>query len=45
MIGLSEGQRARIGQLWKEKEAMDPGMLNRGASFVKIMEYVAEGGK
>jgi len=41
MIGLSEGQRARIGQLWKEKEKIDPDMPNRGASFVKILEYVA----
>jgi hypothetical protein len=39
---LNEQQRARIGQLWKEKEKIDPDMTNRGASFVKIMEYVAE---
>jgi hypothetical protein len=42
---LSEPQRARIGQLWKEKEKIDPDMPNRGMSFVKIMRYVAEGGK
>jgi hypothetical protein len=42
MIGLSEGRRARIGQLWKEKERIDPDMPNRGASFVKILGYVAE---
>ena len=30
---------------WKEKEEIDPDMPNRGASFVKIMEYVAEGGE
>ena len=45
MAGLSESQRARIGQLWKEKERVDPGMANRGASFVKILEYVAESEK
>jgi hypothetical protein len=42
ITGLSEGQRARIGQLWKEKERIDPDMPNRGESFVKILEYVAE---
>jgi hypothetical protein len=42
MAGLSERQRARIGQLWKEKERIEPDMPNRGASFVKILEYVAE---
>lgn len=45
IAGLSEGQRARIGQLWQEKEKIDPDMPNRGASFVKIMEYVAEDAK
>jgi len=42
MAGLSDNQRARIGQLWKEKERIDPDMPNRGASFVKILAYVAE---
>ncbi|KKL51250.1 hypothetical protein LCGC14_2297350 [marine sediment metagenome] len=42
MAGLSAEQRGRIGQLWKEKEKIDPDMSNRGASFVKILEYVAE---
>jgi hypothetical protein len=42
LAGLSERQRARIGQLWQEKERIDPDMPNRGASFVRIMEYVAE---
>ena len=41
MAGLSPDQRARIGQLWKEKQRIDPAMRNRGASFVKILEYVA----
>ena len=41
MAGLSEAQRARIGQLWKEKQRIDPDMPNRGKSFVKLLEYVA----
>ena len=43
MAQLSEEQRGRIGQLWREKERIDADMPNRGFSFVKIMEYVAEG--
>ncbi|MHC4177730.1 MAG: 3-keto-disaccharide hydrolase [Planctomycetota bacterium] len=39
---LNEEQRIRIGQLWKEKQEIDPDMPNRGASFVKILQYVAE---
>ena len=42
MTGLSQAQRARIGRLWKEKQRIDPGMPNRGKSFVRIMEYVTE---
>lgn len=42
MAGLSEAQRARIGHLWQETEQIAPNMPNRGASFVKIMEYAAE---
>ena len=41
IAGLSGAQRARIGQLWKEKQRLDPNMPNRGKSFVRIMEYVA----
>jgi hypothetical protein len=41
IAGLSAGQRAKIGQLWKEKQRLDPNIENRGASFVKILEYVA----
>lgn len=40
--GMSARQRGRVGQLWKEKQAVDPLMQNRGASFVRIMEHVAE---
>nr|MBC8868960.1 DUF1080 domain-containing protein [Planctomycetota bacterium] len=43
MEELTEEQRGRIGRLWKEKEKTDPDMPNRGFSFVKILEYVAEG--
>jgi len=42
---LSNEQRAKLGQLWQEKQRIDPEMPNRGASFVKIMEYVAETGR
>ena len=41
MAGLSTPQRYRVGELWKEKVKLDPGMANRGRSFVKILEYVA----
>jgi hypothetical protein len=43
MEGLSPKQKGRIGQLWKAKEKIDPNMPNRGASFVRILEYVADG--
>ncbi len=39
---FSEEQRTRIGQLWNEKQKIDPDMPNQGASFVKILQYVAE---
>ena len=42
---LKPQQRGRIGQLWKEKQRIDPDMPNRGISFVKIMEFVAAGEK
>ncbi|MCK5407747.1 MAG: sulfatase-like hydrolase/transferase, partial [Candidatus Krumholzibacteria bacterium] len=42
---MTGDQRARLGLLWKEKERIDPDMPNRGASFVKILEYVAGGAK
>jgi hypothetical protein len=38
---LSPQQSARVNQLWKEKQAIDPDMPNRGFSFVKILAYVA----
>ncbi len=42
MAGLKPEQRARVGQLWKEKRRLDPDMPNPGASFVKILTHVAE---
>ena len=42
LAGMSDRQKGLVGQMWKQKEAVDPGMPNRGASFVKIMEHVAE---
>ena len=41
-LKLSPDQSARINQLWKEKQATDPNMPNRGSSFVKILAYVAD---
>ncbi len=45
MSKMSSQQKARVGQLWGEKTRADPKMSNRGASFVKIMEHVAENEK
>jgi hypothetical protein len=42
---LSPEQSARVNQLWKEKQASDPNMPNRGFSFAKILAYVAGGEK
>jgi arylsulfatase A len=43
MAGLKPEQRARVGQLWKEKRRLDPDMPNPGASFVRILSHVAGG--
>jgi hypothetical protein len=43
MEALSDQQRGRISQIWKEKQRIDPDMPNRGFSFVKILVYVARG--
>ena len=45
MAKLNPEQRARIGQLWAEKQRLNPNMPNRGISFVKIMDFVAAGEK
>ena len=42
MAGLKPEQRARVGQLWKEKRRLDSDMPNPGASFVKILTHIAE---
>lgn len=34
-------KRSRVGKLWREKERLHPNMKNRGASFVRILEFVA----
>jgi len=39
---LSPEKSARVNQLWKEKQAIDPDIPNRGFSFVKILAYVAD---
>ena len=41
MAGLKPEQQARVGQLWKEKRRLDPDMPNRGASFIRILNYIA----
>ena len=38
---LKPEQRARVGQLWKEKRRLDPNLPNPGASFIKILTHVA----
>ena len=38
---MSGRQRGLVGQMWNQKQAVDPGMSNRRSSFVKIMEHVA----
>ena len=45
LAGLSGAQKARIAQLWADKRRVHPKMPNRGKSFVKILEYVAENEK
>ena len=42
MGGMSDRQRSLVSHMWKQQQAVNPGMPNRGASFVKIMEHVAE---
>ena len=41
MARLSAAQKQQIKRLWDEKQRNDPNMKNRGASFVQIMEHVA----
>jgi hypothetical protein len=39
---MTDEQRSRMGKLWKRKLEADPEMEQRGASFVKILEYAAQ---
>ena len=43
MAGLKPEQQARVGKLWKEKRRLDPDMPNPGASFIRILKYLAGG--
>jgi len=45
MAGLKPDQRARVGQLWKEKRRLGSDMPNPGASFVRILTHVAADAK
>ncbi len=45
LSGMSERQRGLVGQMWNQKQTVAPNMSNRGASFVRIMEHVAENEK
>ncbi len=45
MAGLKSEQRERVGQLWKERRRLSPQMKNVGQSFVRILDYVANGEK
>ena len=41
MGSMSDRQRGLVSQMWKHQQTMNPGMSNRGASFVRILEHVA----
>ena len=41
--GMTGEQKGQLGRLWSEKQRVNPGMPNRGASFVRILEHVANG--
>lgn len=41
MAGMSPQQRGAVGMLWKQQTTVNPKMPNRGASFVRILEHVA----
>ncbi|MEM7315439.1 MAG: hypothetical protein AAF497_20040, partial [Planctomycetota bacterium] len=42
MAQLSEEQRGRVGRLWQEQRRINKQMKNAGASFVRILEWVAK---
>ncbi|MEE3178456.1 MAG: PQQ-binding-like beta-propeller repeat protein, partial [Verrucomicrobiota bacterium] len=39
------GKAGEVARLWKEQERLFPGMKNRGASFIRILDYVRSGGR
>jgi hypothetical protein len=41
LASMSDTQLGLLGRLWREKQRIDPDMPNRGASFVRILDYVA----
>jgi len=41
LAGMSGEQKARLSNLWKEKQRIHPNTSNGDASFVKVMEHVA----
>ena len=45
LAGMSERQRGLVGQMWQQQQTVQPNMSNRGASFVRVMEHVAENEK
>ena len=40
---MTPEQRGRVGRLWRERQEAGPAMSNRGATFVRILMYVAGG--
>ncbi len=44
MAGMTEQQRGRLGQLWKDKRRLEPKMENVGAAFIQILEFAATAG-
>lgn len=44
MAGLTAKQRSRVGRFWNQRRKLG-NMKNAGASFVKVMEWVANNQK
>ena len=45
MGGLADDQRERVGRLFNQRRKAEVGMENAGHSFVRILDYVAKGGR
>ena len=43
MAKLTPSERGRVGELWQQRRNSNPSMTNPGASFVKVMMFVAAG--